>query len=74
VVDYPTDAKARGGSCIFIHIKRASLAPTAGYVALPEERVAAWQTFSEPGVVLATAPQGALDRFSGCLPPMADEH
>src|SRR6187200_380713 len=29
VVDYPTDAKARGGSCIFIHIKRASMAPTA---------------------------------------------
>jgi len=74
VVDYPTDAKARGGSCIFIHIKRASMAPTAGCVALPEERVAAWQTFSEPGAVLATAPQAALDRFSGCLPPMADEH
>jgi L,D-peptidoglycan transpeptidase YkuD (ErfK/YbiS/YcfS/YnhG family) len=29
LVDYPTDAKARGGSCIFIHIKRSTEAPTA---------------------------------------------
>jgi L,D-peptidoglycan transpeptidase YkuD (ErfK/YbiS/YcfS/YnhG family) len=73
VVDYPTDAKARGGSCIFIHIKRSTMAPTAGCVALPEERVAAWQEFSEPGAVLATVPQAALGRLSGCLPPIADE-
>jgi L,D-peptidoglycan transpeptidase YkuD (ErfK/YbiS/YcfS/YnhG family) len=68
VVNYPTDAKARGGSCIFIHIKRASMAPTAGCVALLEERVVAWQAFSEPGAVLATASQAALARLSGCLP------
>ena len=67
-VDYPTDAKARGGSCIFIHIKRASMAPTAGCVALPEARVAAWQEFSAPGAVLATLPRTALGRLSGCLP------
>ena len=73
VVDYPTDAKAHGGSCIFIHIKRVSLAPTAGCVALPEERVAAWQAFSEQGAVLATAPQAALARFSGCLPDTEDQ-
>jgi L,D-peptidoglycan transpeptidase YkuD (ErfK/YbiS/YcfS/YnhG family) len=72
VVDYPTDPKARGGSCIFIHIKRSSMAPTAGCVALPEERVAAWQEFSDPGALLAMAPRAALDRFSGCLPPMAE--
>ncbi len=73
VVDYPTDAKMRGGSCIFIHIKRASMAPTAGCVALPEERVAAWQQFSEPGAVLATVPEAALGRLSGCLPPILQE-
>jgi L,D-peptidoglycan transpeptidase YkuD (ErfK/YbiS/YcfS/YnhG family) len=71
LVDYPTDAPARGGSCIFIHVKRATMAPTAGCVALPEERVAAWQEFSEPGAVIATVPQDALDRLSGCLPPVA---
>jgi hypothetical protein len=72
VVDYPTDAKARGGSCIFIHIKRSTMAPTAGCVALPEARVAAWQEFAEPGAVLATLPQAALSRLSGCLPQAAD--
>jgi L,D-peptidoglycan transpeptidase YkuD (ErfK/YbiS/YcfS/YnhG family) len=70
-VDYPTDAKARGGSCIFIHVQRSATSPTAGCVALPEERVAAWQEFSEPGAVIATLPQDALDRLSGCLPPIA---
>jgi D-alanyl-D-alanine dipeptidase len=67
-VDYPTDAEARGGSCIFIHVWRASTAPTEGCVALPEKRVAAWQNFSKPGAVLATIPQAALARFAGCLP------
>jgi len=69
VVDYPTDAGARGGSCIFIHVRRAG--PTAGCVALPEARVAAWQTFSAPGAVLATIPEAALARFAGCLPDPA---
>jgi L,D-peptidoglycan transpeptidase YkuD (ErfK/YbiS/YcfS/YnhG family) len=73
LVDYPTDAKARGGSCIFIHVRRSTTAPTAGCVALPEERVTAWQEFSEPGAVLAIAPQAALGRFAGCLPEVADQ-
>jgi L,D-peptidoglycan transpeptidase YkuD (ErfK/YbiS/YcfS/YnhG family) len=71
VVDYPTDAQARGGSCIFIHVQRASMAPTEGCVALPEARVAAWQNFSAPGAVLATIPEAALARFAGCLPDPA---
>jgi L,D-peptidoglycan transpeptidase YkuD (ErfK/YbiS/YcfS/YnhG family) len=68
VVDYPTDAKARGGSCIFIHIQRSPTSPTAGCVALPEARVVALQEFSAPGAVLVTMPQDALGRLSGCLP------
>ena len=68
MVDYPTDARARGGSCIFVHIQRSSTSPTAGCVALPEDRVAAWQDFSESGAVLVTAPKDWLDRFAGCLP------
>jgi L,D-peptidoglycan transpeptidase YkuD (ErfK/YbiS/YcfS/YnhG family) len=70
VVDYPSDAKHLGGSCIFIHIRRSATSPTAGCVALPEARVAALQEFSEAGAVLATMPQAALDRFSGCLPSL----
>jgi L,D-peptidoglycan transpeptidase YkuD (ErfK/YbiS/YcfS/YnhG family) len=68
MVDYPTDANARGGSCIFIHVQRSATSPTLGCVALPEERVVAWQEFSEPGAVLVTLPQAALGRLSGCLP------
>jgi L,D-peptidoglycan transpeptidase YkuD (ErfK/YbiS/YcfS/YnhG family) len=70
LVDYPTDAKARGGSCIFIHIQRSATSATAGCVALPEARVAALQEFSEAGAVLANVPQAALRRLSGCLPSL----
>ena len=69
MVDYPTDAKARGGSCIFVHVRRSSTSPTEGCVALPASRVTAWQDFSAPGAVLVTAPMDWLDRFAGCLPP-----
>jgi L,D-peptidoglycan transpeptidase YkuD (ErfK/YbiS/YcfS/YnhG family) len=72
VVDYPTDGKARAGSCIFIHVQRSATSPTAGCVALPEARVAALQEFAEPGAVLAALPQAALSRLSGCLPQIAD--
>lgn len=68
VVDYPTDGKARGGSCIFIHVRRSAASPTAGCVALPEARVTAVQDFAEAGAVLAVLPQAALGRLSGCLP------
>jgi hypothetical protein len=73
MVDYPTDAEARGGSCIFIHVRRTSTSPTEGCVALPEKRVAAWQKFSERGAVLATIPQAALGRLAGCLPDTEDQ-
>ena len=70
IVDYPTDAKARGGSCIFIHVQRSPTSSTEGCVALPEAQVAIWQEFSEPGAVLVTVPQAALDRLAGCLPQL----
>src|SRR5262249_42999323 len=61
VVDYPTDARAMAGSCIFIHVWRSPSSGTAGCVALPEPRVEALQEFSEGGAVLAILPRGALD-------------
>lgn len=72
VVDYPTDAKARAGSCIFIHVWRSSTTGTAGCVAVPEARVMALQDFSQPGAVVAILPRAALGRFAGCLPAAAE--
>jgi L,D-peptidoglycan transpeptidase YkuD (ErfK/YbiS/YcfS/YnhG family) len=67
-VDYPTDARARAGSCIFIHLRLPEKAGTGGCVALPEARIEALQNFSEPGAVLAILPKAALPRFGACLP------
>jgi L,D-peptidoglycan transpeptidase YkuD (ErfK/YbiS/YcfS/YnhG family) len=68
LVDYPTDAKARAGSCIFIHVWKSPAIGTAGCVSLPEARVEALQEFSAPGAVLAVLPRAALARLAGCLP------
>ena|ERR1043166_8058872 len=69
LVDYPTDAKARAGSCIFIHVRLPLKKGTAGCVALPQPRVEALQVFAQGGAILAVLPKSALDRFQGCLPP-----
>jgi L,D-peptidoglycan transpeptidase YkuD (ErfK/YbiS/YcfS/YnhG family) len=69
VVDYPTDAKARAGSCIFIHLRLPGKTGTAGCVALPEPQLVDLQNFAQEGAVLAVLPKDALDRFKSCLPP-----
>ena len=68
VIDYPGDAAARAGSCIFLHVWRSSGQGTAGCVALPEARVAAIQHFAAEGAVIAILPASARARFPGCLP------
>ncbi|GLS44910.1 hypothetical protein GCM10007884_28990 [Methylobacterium brachythecii] len=69
VVDYPSDAGRRGGSCIFLHVWRGPASGTAGCVALPEARVAALQELSGRGdVAIAILPRHAVARFEGCLP------
>jgi L,D-peptidoglycan transpeptidase YkuD (ErfK/YbiS/YcfS/YnhG family) len=70
-VDYPSDARAKAGSCIFIHVWRDPKTPTAGCVAMPEARVEALQAFVEPGAAIAIMPAVALDRLPGCLPEPA---
>jgi D-alanyl-D-alanine dipeptidase len=69
LVDYPTDAKGRAGSCIFIHLRLPGKTGTAGCVALPEPQLIALQNFAQDGAVLAVLPKDALDRFKTCLPP-----
>jgi L,D-peptidoglycan transpeptidase YkuD (ErfK/YbiS/YcfS/YnhG family) len=68
LVDYPTNAKSRAGSCIFIHVRLPEKTGTGGCVALPQARVEALQDFAQGGAVLAVLPRQALDRFEGCLP------
>lgn len=68
VIDYPTDAAHRAGSCIFIHVWRAPGRGTAGCVALPEAGVAALQEFARDGAAIAILPLKAFERFRGCLP------
>ena len=68
LVNYPTDARRRAGSCIFIHVWRSPTTGTAGCVAVPEPRVEALQDFAQDGAVLAILPQVALGRLPGCLP------
>ena len=68
LIDYPTDAKARAGSCIFMHLWLPGKTGTAGCVALPERQLANLQAFAQGGAVLAVLPKQALGRFKGCLP------
>jgi D-alanyl-D-alanine dipeptidase len=68
MVDYPTNRRARAGSCIFIHIRTAAATGTAGCVAVPEPQVIELQDFAEAGAVLAILPESARSRFRGCIP------
>ena len=70
IIDYPTDAANRAGSCIFIHIQKTDpTSGTAGCLNLPENRVAALQKFANTHLtVLALIPASALSRLGDCLP------
>ncbi len=70
LVDYPTDAKARAGSCIFIHVWRSPTIGTAGCISMPEARVEALQDFAAPGAALAILPRATLGRLGDCLPKL----
>ena len=70
IIDYPTDAANRAGSCIFIHIqKKDPTSGTAGCLNLPENRVAALQKFANKHpTVLVLIPESALGKLGDCLP------
>lgn len=68
VVKYSTDRHTRRGSCIFIHVWRASNKGTVGCIAASERNVRALQQFSQQPTALAVLPEPALERFRECLP------
>ncbi len=68
VIDFASSASARGGSCIFIHIWRASDKGTGGCVAMPEPVMADLQNWVKPGAHIAILPESAKARFAACLP------
>lgn len=68
LIDYPSDRKARAGSCIFIHLQLPGKTGTSGCVALPEPQLIALQDHVGDGAVIAILPRAALERFKGCLP------
>jgi len=69
-VRHATNRALAGGSCIFIHVWRAPARPTAGCIAMAEERVIALQdAFGGMPAAILVMPEDALGRLSGCLPP-----
>ena len=68
LVDYPTDAKERAGSCIFVHLRLPGATGTQGCVAVSEPQLEVLQDFAQDGAVVAVLPRQAVDRFKGCLP------
>jgi L,D-peptidoglycan transpeptidase YkuD (ErfK/YbiS/YcfS/YnhG family) len=68
LVNYPSDRKARAGSCIFIHLQLPGNTGTSGCVALPEPQLEALQDHVQGGAVLAVLPRQALGRLKTCLP------
>jgi len=72
LVDYPSNRKARAGSCIFFHLQLPGKTGTNGCIALPEPQLEAVQDHVQAGAVLAILPRRALGRFKGCLPEPAN--
>jgi D-alanyl-D-alanine dipeptidase len=68
VIDYPANAQARGGSCVFLHVWRARDKGTAGCVAAAEATLAQLQTWVVPGkAVIAIGTQKMGAELLACL-------
>ena len=67
-VEYPTDRKARGGSCIFLHVWKGKDSGTAGCIALREsdiERIQSWTLINHS--VIAILPESRMAQFQKCI-------
>jgi hypothetical protein len=69
VIDYPPRPRTQAGSCIFLHIWGGPAVGTDARIALPEERVAYLQQWSEERfTAIAIVSEDTVDRYKGCLP------
>jgi L,D-peptidoglycan transpeptidase YkuD (ErfK/YbiS/YcfS/YnhG family) len=69
VIDYAPRARAKAGSCIFLHVWGGEGVGTAGCVALPEERVVQLQEWTKGRyAVIAIVSEDTAARFGACLP------
>jgi len=74
VINYPPNAAAKAGSCIFIHVWRRPGSGTLGCIAASESNVQALQTFAasvasrQGAAVAAILPAKTLARLRDCLP------
>jgi L,D-peptidoglycan transpeptidase YkuD (ErfK/YbiS/YcfS/YnhG family) len=67
-LDYPTNRKERGGSCIFIHVWKNKNATTIGCVALSENDVKDLQSRSASGAaIMGILPQKTWDTLKSCF-------
>jgi D-alanyl-D-alanine dipeptidase len=70
VIDYPANAQARGGSCVFLHVWRTRDKGTAGCVAAAEATLAQLQAWVMPGkAVIAIGTQKMESELMACLRP-----
>jgi L,D-peptidoglycan transpeptidase YkuD (ErfK/YbiS/YcfS/YnhG family) len=69
VIDHPTNAAVKGGSCVFLHLWRDAGKGTAGCVALSESNLIALQDWlGDQPAAIAILPAAERGRFGGCLP------
>jgi D-alanyl-D-alanine dipeptidase len=70
LVDYPSDAKAQAGSCIFVHIWRTAGRGTSGCLASTEQTIAglqAWIKDTTPAAVVFL-PEKNIATWLTCIP------
>jgi L,D-peptidoglycan transpeptidase YkuD (ErfK/YbiS/YcfS/YnhG family) len=68
-LNYPTNSRRKGGSCIFVHVWRAPNKPTVGCVALGEANVKEMQRWSAKApTLMAILPARAWKKLRGCFP------
>jgi D-alanyl-D-alanine dipeptidase len=69
-IEYRSDARSRGGSCIFLHIWRARGKGTSGCTAVPESAMNVLQNWLKPiyKPALAILPRQQFTDWAACFP------
>ena len=68
-LNYPTNRKAKGGSCIFVHVWRKPTIATLGCVALSETGVKEMQSrVAAKRTIMGILPKKTWDRLKTCFP------